>query len=62
MSDSRLSINHWRSCCHKQRVTSKQLKQILLDDGDWIFRNGQKCSMKRRSMGAGVYEIWFDAE
>lgn len=56
---SLLSINHWKTCCFKQRVTRKQLKNILLEDGDWIMRHGQRCELQKKHLGAGVYEIWF---
>jgi hypothetical protein len=44
----------------KQRVTSGLLKYILLYCGDESFYNGKMMQMKKRSMGAGVYEIWFE--
>jgi len=55
-----LSVNHWNSRYFKQRVTTKELRRILLDNGDWIFRHGQKCILKKKNLGAGVYEIWFE--
>jgi hypothetical protein len=43
-----------------QRVTSQLLKFILLKHGDKTFYNGLLVSMKKRSLGAGIYEIWFE--
>jgi len=59
---SLLSTNHWRSRWFKQRVTTKQLRQILLEEGNWFFRFGQKCTLKSRNLGNGVHEIWLEVE
>lgn len=46
----------------KRRVTTKVLKEILLSYGDWSMVNGYGCKLKKRSLGVGVYEIWFERE
>jgi len=46
----------------KQRVVGGLLKIILLEHGDKSFYQGKSVILKKRLMGAGVYEIWFEEE
>lgn len=54
-----LNDNHWRNPQYRQRITRKELKQILLDNDDCPFIAGRQCTMKKKYLGAGIYEIWF---
>lgn len=60
MATGILSVNHWTLNCFRQRITTKQLRQILLQDGDRFFRAGRFVHLKKRRLGAGVYEVWFE--
>ncbi len=54
---------YWtRALTSPQRVVSALLKIILLEHGDKCFYNGHTVYMKKRLLGAGVYEIWFEQE
>ena len=44
------------------RVSTPLLKVILLKYGDSTFIDGRKILLKKRSLGAGVYEIGFKWE
>lgn len=44
------------------RVTSKLLREILLHHGDSGFWKGELRFMNKRSLGCGIYEIWFKAK
>ena len=57
-----LSNNHWCMKGYKQRITRKQLQEILLSEEDKIIRGGDLCYMKKKALGVGVYEIWFETE
>jgi hypothetical protein len=59
-----LSRNHWtmRLGLCKQRVTTAELRDILLKTPSPIFCNGRSVRIAKRSLGAGVYEIWFEQE
>lgn len=39
-----------------------QLKQILLDNGSTVFREGYLWRIMRKSIGLGVYEVWLEIE
>ena len=49
-----------KACSGKVRVTSSLLKYILLWHGDSTFYQGRMVHLKKRNMGAGVYEIWME--
>lgn len=55
-----LNINHWKIKCFKQRITAKELKRLLLDKEDKVMINGRILNFKKRNLGAGIYEIWFE--
>lgn len=44
------------------RVTTALLKVILLKYGDSTFLDGRRIILKKRALGAGVYEIGFKWE
>lgn len=44
----------------KVRVTSALLKMVLLKYGDRAVKDNQDHVLKKRSLGAGVYEIWLE--
>lgn len=53
-----LNENFWRiPHLHEQAVTSKQLKQIMLDTRGWITANGRIWDITKKSLGGGVYLI-----
>lgn len=53
---------HWAMPSYRQRITSKELKSILLNHQDTIIRFGSCCSMRKKSLGVGIYEIWFEPD
>lgn len=55
------SENHWRVNNYRERITQKQLRSMVLNSNDTIIRAGRLCDLKKKSMGTGVYEIWFEA-
>lgn len=55
-----LGENHWRCTCFKQRVTRKELQQLLLDGEDKSFINGEILDFKKKYLGGGIYEVWFE--
>jgi len=55
-----LSDNHWTYKDYKQRITRGELKKILLNNEDTAIIRGRFCRLKRKSLGAGVYEVWFE--
>lgn len=44
----------------KVRITNKILRLLLLNHGDCSMMNGYGIELKKRSLGAGVYEIWME--
>ena len=40
--------------------TRVDLKQILLDNGSTVFRNGELWEIKKKHIGLGVYEVWLE--
>ncbi len=51
------SDNHWRIESFTQRITTKQWKQMLLDDEDTLIFLGRLRTLKAKNLGAGVLEI-----
>jgi len=58
-----LSNNHWNANFpgFRQRVTTKELRFILLNYESLIIR-GRFTILKKKYLGAGVYEIWFEKD
>ena len=48
---------HWLSEDHKQRITKKQLQEMLFKEEDIIIFHGRIRRLKAESLGVGVYEI-----
>jgi hypothetical protein len=55
-----LSNNHWTVRSYRQRVETKQLRALILEGHDTICRNGQLCEMKKKALGFGIYDIWYE--
>jgi hypothetical protein len=55
-----VSSNHWSIVGFTECVTREQLREWLLAHGDNILRCGKLCELKKKSLGAGVYKIWFE--
>lgn len=55
------SPNHWviTPGLYKERVTTKQLQSLLLNQPDPIVR-GMWCQWKSKRIGPGVYELWVE--
>ena len=49
---------HWQFEDHRQRVTTKQWRLLLLHNLDKLTFNGHLRQLKAKSLGAGVYEIY----
>lgn len=56
----RPSDNHWRVPGFKERITRKQLQNLLLFHPENALRKGDLYEWKNRSLGVGVYEIWLE--
>ncbi len=59
MADIR-NEQHWTTFTYRQRITREQLRTLLLEERDTLIRFGRFCTMKKKYLGAGVYEIWFE--
>ncbi len=57
-----LDNGHWRVKGYKQRVTREQLKELLLNEEDRCIIAGDIRPMRRKHLGVGVYEIWFETD
>lgn len=51
------STNHWRIVGYKERVTRKQLQDVLLESPDPIIQ-GEVWTWAHRHIGVGIYELW----
>lgn len=58
MSDSVLKNGHWVFEDFKQRMKTKEWRQILLDENDRIFFHGISRQLQGQNMGAGVVEVF----
>lgn len=52
-----LSSGHWQLPYFKQRITVKQWRQMLLDEGDHIIFEGHFCPLIAKDLGYGIVEI-----
>lgn len=57
-----LSNNHWTVKYFKQRMTTKEWKNILLEEKDTIIYHGLVVKLKAKKMGYGVVEVSKDLE
>ena len=63
MATAILSENHWKvPFFYKQRVTRQELRQILLNNQDSAIIQGRVMTLKKKHLGAGVYEVWFEID
>ena len=53
-----LSSNHWKVENYKERMTTKEWKQILLNNQDSIIFHGNFYRLKAKSLGHGVVEVY----
>lgn len=53
-------INHWTMASFRQNVTRKELQEILLYHEN-IMRAGHLCHAKTKHLGAGIYQLWYEA-
>lgn len=56
-----LAKGHWQSDSYRQRVTTKELRQLLLADRT-VVRAGYVRYLRHKYVGAGVYDIWFEGK
>ena len=54
---AKLDDGHWVYPDYKQRIATKDWKELLLDDNDKIVFRGRLTQIKARRLGAGVVEI-----
>ena len=52
-----LSNNHWTLEDYKERITTEQWKQILLNNDDRIMVKGQARQIQAKKLGYGVVEV-----
>ena len=48
---------HWKFEGHKQRMTTKQWRDVLLSEQDKLITNGRLRQLIGKNLGAGVYEV-----
>lgn len=48
---------HWTNENHKQRMTSKEWRNLLLDKEDGMIFRGHLRRLVAKSLGAGVVEV-----
>ena len=49
---------HWTIENYRQRITTKQWKELLLDNGDQFIFKGRMRKLKSKNLGSGVIEIY----
>ena len=57
MDDDIRDINHWDLEHYKQRITSKQWKELLLKGDDILIFRGRLRKLQYENLGLGVFEI-----
>jgi len=57
-----LDDKHWNCATHRQRMTTKEWKHILLDKRDYIIFCGRIVPLKAKNLGVGVVEVYKDLE
>ena len=45
---------------YRQRMTTKQWREVLLAGADFIVFKGNPCHLKAKNIGAGVVEVYKD--
>lgn len=56
----KLNANHWMFREYRERMTTKQWKQILLNNEDTIIYKGYLYKLKMKNLGCGVVEVFKD--
>lgn len=57
-----LNKGHWTVPDYKQRMTTKEWKQILLSEQDKIIYNGRVVQLYAYNLGHGVVEVYKNIE
>lgn len=59
MASRKVSGKFWEACgdTHRQRMTTAEWRQILLDDEDQLITRGRLRRLKGTPIGAGVIEV-----
>ena len=57
-----LSNNHWVLATYKQRMTTKEWKEILLNYEEQIIFRGNLIRLIGKKVGPGVYEVGKEEE
>ena len=62
MNKSYLDINHWnfKDGLYIQTMTSKELKDTLLNTSGSVFKNGALYTVHSKKIGPGVYNVWLE--
>lgn len=56
-------INHWTMPgVYRQQMTRKQLQEALMKHGDNIMCQGKLRYIRTKHLGAGIYNVWFEAK
>jgi hypothetical protein len=55
--ESVLDAQHWKFENYKQRISSKQWRELLLHDDDKIIFKGRVTRLVGKNLGCGVYEV-----
>ena len=58
MKKAVLSNNHWRVENYRQRMTTKEWRELLLNEEDHIIFKGHMRHLKAKPIGAGVVEVF----
>ena len=51
-----LDEQHWKFKDYRQRITTKQWKELLLTDDDRVIFQGRVCPLSGKNLGSGVVE------
>ena len=57
MNSRVLSDNHWRVENYTQRITSKQWREILLNNDDEFLAMGRMRKLSAKALGHGIVEV-----
>jgi hypothetical protein len=57
-----LSENHWRMEEYTERMTTKQWKEVLLEERDVMIFRGHCRRLKAKRLGYGVVEVYKSKE
>ncbi len=49
---------HWAYEQHKQRMTTKEWKTVLLNKDDTLIFHGRVRQLKAKNLGSGVVEVY----